>query len=40
MKLTGKGTGAAIIGAIIAIYLHELLDVPVAKIMVNAGIQL
>lgn len=39
-KLTGKGIGAAIIGAIIAAYLHELLDAPVAKVMVSAGIQL
>lgn len=39
-KLTGKGTGAAIIGAVIAVYLHELLDAPVAKALVSVGIQL
>lgn len=39
-KLTGKGDGAAIIGAVIAAYVHELLDAPVAKAMVSAGIQL
>ncbi len=38
-KLTGKGIGAAIISAII-VFLHELLDAPVAKAMINAGIQL
>lgn len=39
-KLTGKGIGAAIIGAVIAVFLHELLDAPMAKAMVSAGIQL
>ena len=39
-KLTGKGIGGAIIGAVIAVYLHGLLDAPVAKAMVSAGIQL
>ena len=39
-KLTGKGIGASIIGAIIAVFLHEMLDAPVAKAMVSAGIQL
>ena len=39
LKLTGKGIGAAIIGAVIAVFLHELLDAPVAKAMVNVGIQ-
>ena len=39
-KLTGKGIGAAVIGAVIALFLHELLDAPVTKAMVNAGIQL
>jgi hypothetical protein len=38
-KLTGKGIGAAIIGAIAVVFLHELLDAPVAKAMVSAGIQ-
>jgi hypothetical protein len=39
-KITGKGAGAAIIGSILAVYLHELLDAPVAKAMVSAGVQL
>jgi hypothetical protein len=39
-KVTGKGIGAAIIGAVIAVFLHELLDAPMAKAMVSAGIQL
>jgi uncharacterized membrane protein YvlD (DUF360 family) len=39
-KFTGKGIGAAIIGAVIAVFLHDLLDAPVAKAMVSAGIQL
>ena len=39
-KITGKGIGAAIIGAVIAVFLHELLDAPMAKAMVSAGIQL
>jgi hypothetical protein len=39
-RITGKGVGAAIIGSIIAVYLHELLDAPVARVMVNAGLQL
>jgi len=39
-KITGKGVGAAIIGSIIAVYLHELLDAPVARAMVSAGVQL
>jgi hypothetical protein len=39
-KLTGKGISAAIIGAVIAVFLHELFDAPVAKAMVSAGIQL
>lgn len=39
-KLTGKGIGAAVIGAVIAVFLHELLDAPVARAMVSAGIQL
>lgn len=39
-KITGKGAGAAIIGSIIAVYLHESLDAPVAKAMAGAGVQL
>ncbi|WP_300609103.1 hypothetical protein [Trebonia sp.] len=39
-KLTGKGVGAALIGAVIAVFLHDLLDAPVAQAMVSAGIQL
>ena len=39
-KLTGRGIGAAAIGAVIAVFLHELLDVPVAKAMVSVGVQL
>jgi uncharacterized membrane protein YvlD (DUF360 family) len=38
-KLTGKGIGAAIVSAIVVVFLHELLDAPVAKAMVSAGIQ-
>jgi len=39
-KFTGKGPGAAIIGAVIAVFLHDLFDAPVARAMVSAGIQL
>jgi hypothetical protein len=38
-KITGKGIGAALIGAFIVVFLHELLDAPLAKVMVGAGIQ-
>ena len=39
-KLTGKGIGAAAIGAVLAVFLHELLDAPVAQAMVSIGVQL
>ena len=39
-KLTGKGIGAATIGAIAVVFLHQMLDAPVARAMVTAGIQL
>jgi hypothetical protein len=39
-KLTGKGTGAAAVGALIAVFLHEMLDAPVAKAMASASVRL
>jgi hypothetical protein len=39
-KMTGKGIGASIVGALVAVFLHELLDAPLAKAMASAGIQL
>ena len=39
-KVTGKGIGAAALGALIAVALHEMFDAPVAKAMVAAGLQL
>lgn len=39
-KMTGKGSGASIVGALLVVFLHELLDAPLAKGMVSAGIQL
>ena len=38
-KVTGKGLGAAIIGAIVAVYLHSVLDAPLARAMAALGIQ-
>jgi hypothetical protein len=38
-RLTGKGIGAALVGAVVTVWLHELLDAPLAKVMVSAGIQ-
>jgi hypothetical protein len=38
-KLTGKGAVAAALGAVIVVMFHEMLDAPVAKAMVHAGIQ-
>jgi hypothetical protein len=38
--MTGKGICASIAGALLVVFLHELLDAPLAKVMVSAGIQL
>jgi hypothetical protein len=39
-KVIGKGAGTALLGAVIAIYLHTLLDAPLARLMGADGIQL
>jgi hypothetical protein len=39
-KIVGKGTGVAALGALIAVALHVMLDAPVAKAMVAAGLQI
>jgi hypothetical protein len=38
-KLVGRSTGAALIGAVFAVFLHEILDAPLAKVMASAGIE-
>jgi len=38
-RVTGKGIGAAALAAIAGVYLHVLLDAPLAKAMANHGVQ-
>jgi ABC-type glycerol-3-phosphate transport system permease component len=38
-KVLGKGLEAVLIGALLAVLAHEMLDVPVARLMAANGIQ-
>lgn len=36
----GKGLAGAVLGALLGIAAHEMLDAPVAQLMTNMGVQL
>jgi hypothetical protein len=39
-KIIGKGSGTALVSAVIGVLAHAMLDAPVAQVMANNGIQL